>query len=243
MPWFWRGLGVRVPALDVDGGAEPPPGSTPGRPVDSVRVAGLPGPGICPTGALRDDGASVRVDLERCVFCMRCRYHRPAMDWVRDRAWPLPPSRALPGGFAHSIHVRIVDAGDCGGCLNELRQLVGPIYSLHRFGVFVTATPRDADVLAVVGPVTEAMATALAMAYAAMPEPKRVIAIGVCALNGGVFAGSFAVRGGAAAVVPVDVRVPGCPPPPLAILEALRSLMAKAPTARDGGEAVGARGR
>lgn len=242
MPWFWRGLRVHVPALDVDGGAEPPPGSTPGRPVDSVRVAGLPDPGICPTGALSDDGASVRVDLDRCVSCMRCRYHRPAMDWLGDSAWSAAPRRALPRGFARSIHVRIVDAGDCGGCLNELRQLHSPIYSLHRFGVFVTPTPRDADVLAVVGPVTEGMAAALAATYAAMPEPKRVIAIGVCALNGGVFAGSFAVRGGAAAVVPVDVRVPGCPPPPLAILAALRSLMAGA-EADPPGKAAGARGR
>jgi Ni,Fe-hydrogenase III small subunit len=85
----------------------------------------------------------------------------------------------------------------------------------------VTPTPRHADVMVVVGPVTDHMSENVKRCYTAMPEPKRVVAVGACAVSGGVFGPSFAARSGVHDVVPVDVEVPGCPPPPLAMLHAL----------------------
>ncbi len=232
MPWFWRGLKTRVPTLSPRLLAESAPGVTPGRPVDTSFAAGAPDPDVCPSDALAADAVGVRVALERCVHCMRCRTGPRHMTWLLDSDWAISaPDGALPPPFRHSVHVRVLDSGDCGGCLNEVRQLQSPVYSLHRFGVFVTPTPREADVLLVTGPVTKGMEAALWEAYAAMPTPKRVVAVGTCAATGGVFQGSFAVRDGAQSVVPVDVVVPGCPPPPLAILGALRAVLGEDATA------------
>ncbi len=127
----------------------------------------------------------------------------------------------LPARFRHSVHVRFVDAGANGACISEVRLIDAPPYNLHRFGIFITATPRDADVLLVAGPVTEAMREPLRKAYDAMPTPKRVVAIGDDAIDGGVFGKSFASAGGVSEVIPVDFVVPGCPPPPLAIIHGL----------------------
>lgn len=136
--------------------------------------------------------------------------------------WRTADSRgALPPRFRHSVHVRFVDAGANGALISEVRLIDAPPYNMHRFGIFVTATPRDADVLLVAGPVTEAMREPLVKAYAAMPDPKRVVAIGDDAIDGGVFGDGFASAGGVAHVIPVDFMVPGCPPPPLAIIHGL----------------------
>lgn len=112
--------------------------------------------------------------------------------------------------------------------MGEVRLIDAPPYNLHRFGVFITASPRDADVLLVGGPVTENMRGAVEKAYAAMAAPKRVVAMGVCAINGGVFGTSFASAGGLEDVIPVDLVVPGCPPPPLAIVHALLAVTDRA---------------
>jgi len=117
--------------------------------------------------------------------------------------------------------VRFVDAGANGALISELRLVDAPPYNLHRFGIFITASPRDADVLLVAGPVTKAMRGPLLKAYQAMPEPKRVVAIGDEAINGGVYGKNFASAGGVAEVIPVDFIVPGCPPPPAAIIQGL----------------------
>jgi len=119
------------------------------------------------------------------------------------------------------MHIRVVDAGDCGACLNEINLLNNPFYNMHRLGFFITPTPRQADILLVVGPVTDHMKTALLKAFDAMPTPKRVMAVGACALSGGVFESGFVTGGGVADLLPVDVEIPGCPPPPLAILYGL----------------------
>jgi Ni,Fe-hydrogenase III small subunit len=126
------------------------------------------------------------------------------------------------------VHLRIVDAGGCDACLSEVTQLNNPYYNMHRLGFFVTPSPRHADVLLVVGPVTSHMRRPLLEAYEAMPEPRRVIAVGSCALTGGLFGPSFTASAGVAEVLPVDVDVPGCPPPPLAILHALLLLTGRA---------------
>ncbi|HEY1890210.1 MAG TPA: hypothetical protein VGG63_07380 [Steroidobacteraceae bacterium] len=127
----------------------------------------------------------------------------------------------LPARFRHSMHVRFIDAGANGALISEVRLIDAPPYNLHRFGIFITATPRDADVLLVGGPVTEAMREPLRKAFDAMPTPKRVVAIGDDAIDGGIFGKSFASAGGVASVIPVDFIVPGCPPPPLAIIQGL----------------------
>ena len=100
---------------------------------------------------------------------------------------------------------------------------------MHRLGFFVTPTPRNADVLLVAGPVSDEMRLPLRKTYEAMPTPKRVVAIGACAISGGVFGPSFAASGGVGEVIPVDVIVPGCPPPPLAILHGLLAVIGKKP--------------
>ena len=144
----------------------------------------------------------------------------PAADFAWSIRTPSSPG-PLPARFRHSLHVRFVDAGASGACIGEVRLIDAPPYNLHRFGIFITATPRNADVLLVAGPVTEAMRGPLRKAYEAMPTPKRVVAIGDDAINGGVFGKSFVSAGGVAEVIPVDFIVPGCPPPPLAIIHGL----------------------
>jgi len=123
--------------------------------------------------------------------------------------------------FGRSLHIRQVDAGSCNGCELEISGLTGPHYDLERFGLHFVASPRHADCLLVTGPVTRNMAEALSRTWAATPDPKIVIAAGDCARDCGIFAGSYAVVGGVAAVVPVDAVIPGCPPSPAALLAGL----------------------
>src|SRR6185436_15625941 len=120
--------------------------------------------------------------------------------------------------FGRSLHIRQVDAGSCNGCELEIGGLTGPHYDLERFGLQVVASPRHADCLLVTGPVTRNMAEALRRTWEATPDPKIVIAVGDCGRDGGIFASSYAVVGGVADVIPVDVVIPGCPPSPRALL-------------------------
>jgi Ni,Fe-hydrogenase III small subunit len=127
--------------------------------------------------------------------------------------------------LGRSISIREVDAGSCNGCELEIHALNNAFYDVERFGIRFVASPRHADVLLVTGPVTKNMRQALERTYAATPDPKWVVALGDCAADGGCFAGSYAVVGGVAAVVPVDLHIPGCPPRPAAILEGLIALL------------------
>ena len=129
--------------------------------------------------------------------------------------------------LGRSLAIREVDAGSCNGCELEIHALANAIYDLERFGLKFVASPRHADVLMVTGPVTRNMKEALERTHAATPDPKWVVAVGDCALDGGVFAGSYAVVGGVDAVVPVDLHVKGCPPTPKVLLEALIALVDK----------------
>ena len=133
--------------------------------------------------------------------------------------------RAAYRQLGRSLSIRTVDAGSCNGCELELNALSNVFYDIERFGIRFVASPRHADVLTVTGPVTKNMAEALRRTYEAMPHPKWVVAIGDCARDGGCFAGSYAVLGGAHHVVPVDLHIPGCPPSPTAILKGLLALM------------------
>lgn len=130
--------------------------------------------------------------------------------------------------FGRSITIREVDAGSCNGCELEIHALNNSIYDIERFGMKFAASPRHCDVLLVTGPVTHNMRVALERTYAAMPEPKWVVAAGDCAAGCGVFAQSYATVGGVDSVVPVDLVIPGCPPKPIDLLKGLLTLMEKA---------------
>src|SRR5882672_8877126 len=131
-------------------------------------------------------------------------------------------SRARLG---RTLSIREIDAGSCNGCELEIHALNNVLYDLERFGLRFVASPRHADVLFVTGPVTSNMREALERTWRATPDPKWVVAVGDCARNGGVFAGSPAVVGGVSQVVPVDLHIPGCPPTPVAMLRGLLALL------------------
>jgi formate hydrogenlyase subunit 7 len=136
------------------------------------------------------------------------------------------PSLAMspPAGVAGSLQVRHVDAGSCNGCELELSGAFSPTYDIERFGVRLVASPRHADALLVTGVVTRNMAQPLRNALSATPEPRVVVAVGDCARNCGMFSDGYGVVGAVGDVIPVDVEVPGCPPSPQAIIDALRSV-------------------
>lgn len=128
----------------------------------------------------------------------------------------------IHGRLGRSLHVRQVDAGSCNACELEIAATANPVYDLEHFGIHLVASPRHADVLLVTGPVTRNMEIALRRTYEAAPEPRVVVAVGACGCSGGIFGeGTYAAVGGVDRVLPVDVYVPGCPPPPQAILNGL----------------------
>jgi Ni,Fe-hydrogenase III small subunit len=127
--------------------------------------------------------------------------------------------------LGRSLSIRQVDAGSCNACELEIHALSNPYYDLERFGLRFVASPRHADVLFVTGPVTLNMREALERTWAATPAPKWVVAAGACAIDGGLFAGGYACADGVGAVIPVDLRIPGCPPSPATLLAGLLTLM------------------
>ncbi|HJV26744.1 MAG TPA: NADH-quinone oxidoreductase subunit B family protein [Aromatoleum sp.] len=145
-------------------------------------------------------------------------------------AEPPPEPAASSAQPAHAIHdeilailgraltIREVDAGSCNGCELEINALNNPYYNIEGLGIRFVASPRHADMLLVTGPVTRNMAVALRRTYDATPAPKLVVAVGECACTGGIFGESYASCGRVSNVIPVDVTIPGCPPPPADIL-------------------------
>jgi len=123
--------------------------------------------------------------------------------------------------FGRSLHIREVDTGSCGACESEIISANNPIYDLQRFGISFSASPRHADALLVTGPVSKNMLIALKKTYEAMPEPKFVITCGDCALDGGLFKGSYYVEGAVKDILPSALHIPGCPPSPLMIIQTL----------------------
>jgi Ni,Fe-hydrogenase III small subunit/ferredoxin len=208
----------------------------------------------CPTGAIsvHQDATGkerLEVDYGRCVVCQLCVEACPtgaasySFDWAfgtMNRSELLfgavgaaRPSRGKTAesrnGFRRSLHVRHVDAGSCNGCESELQALNNPFYNLHRLGIFFTPSPRFADLLLVTGPVTYAMREPLLRAYDAMPEPRWVMAVGTCAVSGGVAGGGYACENGLDGVLPVDLYLPGCPPNPAALIGALLMFLDRSP--------------
>jgi len=217
---------------------------------------------VCPTAAIRVGTNPVKpafeIDYGRCVVCQLCVEACPtdaltaSQDWafgVSERADLLLSAAAREEltkkpaasrkAFRRSLHVRHVDAGSCNGCESELQALNNPFYNLHRFGIFFTPSPRFADVLLVTGPVTYAMEAALRETYDGMPDPKWVVATGTCAVSGGIVEGGYACGHGLEGVLPVDIYIPGCPPNPAAIIEALLLLLERKPQHVKEGRYVG----
>ena len=239
--WFGHGLRRGIQSTRYPTIAESAPGVSPGRPINtefpSSRDASETA-AICPVGAITANGRMAFVDDGICIQCQRCRFGvRSPMNWQSGYEWTeLPPGQAdyetLSAAFAKSLHVMVVDAGDCGACLHEVKQLNNPLYNMHRLGFFFTATPRAADLLLVVGPVSENMREPLLKTYEAMPGSKRIMAVGACAITGGVFGRSFMCAGGVGSILPVDLEVPGSPPPPLAVLHGLLVASGRKPAAK-----------
>jgi Ni,Fe-hydrogenase III small subunit len=127
--------------------------------------------------------------------------------------------------LGRSLSIREVDAGSCNGCELEIHALNNAFYDLERFGLRFVASPRHADVLLVTGPLSANMREALERTWRATPDPKWVVAVGDCAVDGGLFAGSYACVGGISAAVPVDLHIRGCPPSPTQLLKGLLALL------------------
>jgi Ni,Fe-hydrogenase III small subunit len=143
---------------------------------------------------------------------------------VTDEALRLICDRLQAGvlrWFAGALTIRHVDAGSCNGCELEIHAINNPYYNLEGLGIRFVASPRHADLLLVTGPVSWHMATALRRTYEAAPDPKLVVAVGDCGCHGGIFADSYAIAGPVSAIIPVDVAVPGCPPAPERLLQAI----------------------
>jgi Ni,Fe-hydrogenase III small subunit len=132
--------------------------------------------------------------------------------------------------LGRALAIRQVDAGSCNGCELEIHALANPYYNIEGRGIRFVASPRHADLLLVTGPVSRHMEVALRRTWDATPEPRLVVAVGDCGCTGGLFGESYASRGRVANVIPVDVAVPGCPPPPLEILRGiLTAVQARGP--------------
>ncbi|GCC11061.1 formate hydrogenlyase subunit 7 [archaeon] len=162
--------------------------------------------GVCPTDAI-----SEALDFYKCIFCQRCEDYGFEMTGNVEIA---EVNRKLP--FSGSVHIFLVDAGSCNACNRELDMLTNPYYDLHRLGFFFTPTPRHADIMFVIGKVTDRMVEPMLKAYEAMPEPKIVVAAGSCATSGGIFGNEGVDR-----YINVDAKISGCPPSPIGLLYGL----------------------
>jgi Ni,Fe-hydrogenase III small subunit len=167
----------------------------------------------------------VRTFLSDALFKGKATIPAPGPDVAALEQAALALGERARRRLGRSLAIREVDAGSCNGCELEISALNNPAYDVERFGLRFVASPRHADVLLVTGPVTWNMREALLRTYNAAPEPKWVVALGDCAIDCGVFAGSPAVVGPLGDILPVDLHVPGCPPRPLDILRGLLGLM------------------
>ncbi|WP_276940468.1 NADH-quinone oxidoreductase subunit B family protein [Ferrimicrobium acidiphilum] len=146
---------------------------------------------------------------------------------VSEAVTPQVKVQTSPAFSSGSVHLRHLDVGSCNGCEIEIGACFSPVYDLERFGIAMTASPRHADGVLITGVVTKNMLRPFHQTIAATPAPKQLIAIGDCAINGGPFLPSYAIEGAPSELLPIDLMVPGCPPDPTAIIEALRRLSGK----------------
>jgi Ni,Fe-hydrogenase III small subunit/NAD-dependent dihydropyrimidine dehydrogenase PreA subunit len=204
----------------------------------------------CPTDAIAL-APRLAIDLGRCLFCTDCVEACPegaigfGADWrlsTRSREDLVTDGQALRLAealdararrlFGRSLKLRQVSAGGCNACEADVNVLGTVVFDLGRFGIQFVASPRHADGLLITGAISRNMRIALEKTYAAVPEPKLVIAVGACAISGGPYAGHPEVLNGAESMLPVDLYVPGCPPHPITILDGLLRLLGRIEEAR-----------
>lgn len=150
----------------------------------------------------------------------------PATDSAVARELAAQLDATARARLGRSLALRHVGGGGCNGCELELTMLQSAVYGLERLGLRFVTSPRHADVLVCTGPLTRNLREALERTWAATPDPKWVVAVGDCAADGGMFRESYAVEGGTAAAIPVDLVIRGCPPTPTEILAGLTALLA-----------------
>lgn len=199
---------------------------------------------VCPTRAITVADRKPVLDLGRCIFCGKCAALCPAVfkfgaDYklaAREKGDLLLSGRIFKRAetldakmrklFGRSLRLRQVSAGGCGACEADCNVLQTLVFDLGRFGIQFVASPRHADGILITGPVTRNMKLALQKTYAAVPEPKIVIAAGACAISGGIYAGHPETAGIPEEIL-VDLYLPGCPPHPLTILDGLLRLLGR----------------
>jgi Ni,Fe-hydrogenase III small subunit/Pyruvate/2-oxoacid:ferredoxin oxidoreductase delta subunit len=198
----------------------------------------------CPTGALSKKNNALALDMGRCLFCTDCTDACPsqALHFTADYRLaastretllvdgrPLALAQALDEEarrlFGRSLRLRQVSAGGCNACEADTNVLGTVVFDLGRFGIQFVASPRHADGVLITGPVPKNMELALRKTYEAIPAPKIAIAVGACAISGGMFAGHPETRNGAGEIIPIDLYIPGCPPHPLTILDGILRLL------------------
>lgn len=199
----------------------------------------------CPTGAIEIKDGKIHLDTGRCVFCGACQTACPARAITFTRDFRLSAhhrddlvvtgissgrqvfSDTVKKLFGRSLKLRQVSAGGCNACEADTNVLGTLAWDLGRFGIQFVAAPRHADGLLVTGPVTRNMELALKKTYEAVASPKIVIAVGACAVSGGLFHDHEETCKGVADIIPVDLFIPGCPPHPATILDGLLSLIGR----------------
>lgn len=201
---------------------------------------------LCPTQAIEieetSSGTRVSLDLGACIACGLCTYTCPTATLInstdtrvatttREALLITSPNRKRSDArskssnvFKRSIAARVVSTG-CSACDLEISACCNPIFDMERFGIQVVASPRFADVLLVTGPVPKAMHEPLIRCFQAMPEPRLVVAVGTCAISGGVHKDGYTDANGVGNILPVDVFIPGCPPHPWSIIDGIRLAM------------------
>ncbi len=260
MPWVLRGLRNGIVTSNyprrADAYAEGFRGAVAVHP--SARDLGPDVPAVCPTGAITVDSTEVRLDRGRCILCGACVQAFPGtFGWeagsetaaLARGALIVPEDitetdrglQQLRDALAQrvrrlrrSVHIRHVDAGSDGTEEWEIHALTKPTYDVHRLGIFFTASPRHADILMVTGAGAHGMLAPLQRTRLAMPNPVVVIAVGTDAISGGLIGSTYATAGGVLDALPVDVMVPGAPPPPFAILHAILLALGRLPAAGNG---------
>lgn len=200
---------------------------------------------VCPTKAIFFDN-QIKIDLSKCIFCGECVKEcadgginfssdfrmsvlRKEHLIVSDKQLELAHAakNKIYKIFKRSLKLRVVSAGGCNACEADINVLSTLAFDLGRFGVQVVASPRHADGLIVTGPVTVNMQSALKKTYDAVSDPKIVIAIGACALSGGIFRNHSEQQNGVDTILPVDLFIPGCPPNPYTILDGILRILGK----------------